>query len=223
MATPNLQHTATRQRLLDAAGEVFAERGFRAATVRAICLRAGANIAAVNYHFHDKQGLYTAVFGYAHECAVVRHPINVGSPQVQDPQSRLRAFIKGFLMRILDQGRPAWHGKLMAREMVEPTGALDELVEKAIRPQFLQLSGIIRELVGDLDETDMRMASISVVCQCLFYHQARSVITRLFPALLMDVSELEALTGHIAAFTIAGLAAVYPPRARGRARAGVHR
>jgi AcrR family transcriptional regulator len=44
----------TRDKILDAAGEVFAEHGFEGATIRAITERAGANVAAVNYHFRDK-------------------------------------------------------------------------------------------------------------------------------------------------------------------------
>ena len=56
----------TRNRLLNAAGEVFAEKGFKSATVRAICDRAGANIAAVNYHFGDKEHLYSEVLRFAH-------------------------------------------------------------------------------------------------------------------------------------------------------------
>jgi AcrR family transcriptional regulator len=49
----------TRDKLLDVAGRIFADRGYRAATIREICVAAGANVAAVNYHFGDKLGLYT--------------------------------------------------------------------------------------------------------------------------------------------------------------------
>ena len=50
-------HAATRRALLDAAADVFAESGFRCATTREICRRAGANVAAINYHFGGKEGL----------------------------------------------------------------------------------------------------------------------------------------------------------------------
>ena len=51
----------TKARLLEAAGEEFAEKGFELARVRAICERAGANLAAINYHFGDKEQLYVEV------------------------------------------------------------------------------------------------------------------------------------------------------------------
>ena len=116
ISTPNAIDTVqakTRQRLLDAAGEVFAEQGFHKATVREICNRAGANVAAINYHFRDKQGLYTSVLQYAHQCSVDKYPHYDGSNARVEEQ--LKVFARSFLLRIFDDGRPAWHGKLMSR------------------------------------------------------------------------------------------------------------
>ncbi len=68
-------HDETRRQLLEAAGAVFAEAGFRNATVREICHQAGANIAAVNYHFGDKETLYSEVLRYAHGRALEKYPL----------------------------------------------------------------------------------------------------------------------------------------------------
>src|SRR3954470_6955933 len=88
----------TRQRILEAAGEVFAEQGFRSATVRDICQRAGANVAAVNYHFGDKAKLYEAVLEQALRTAVGRYPPDYGLTKGADAEARLRAFIHSFLL-----------------------------------------------------------------------------------------------------------------------------
>lgn len=50
-------HTDTRQRLLDAAEWLFIEKGYEAMSLRHITTRAGANLAAVNYHFGSKEAL----------------------------------------------------------------------------------------------------------------------------------------------------------------------
>ena len=65
-----MAHDLTKARLLEAAGEEFAEKGFELARVRAICERAGANLAAINYHFGDKEQLYVEVLREAHRCGM---------------------------------------------------------------------------------------------------------------------------------------------------------
>src|SRR5262245_41727785 len=102
-----LRSTETRERLLQAAAEVFADGGYRRATIAAICRRAGANIAAVHYHFGDKQGLYAAVFDYAQRRATTEDP-GLPDGRGETPEDRLRAQVTSFLMRLLDPGRPAW-------------------------------------------------------------------------------------------------------------------
>lgn len=218
---PNLP-PRTRQRLLEAAGEIFAEKGFRQATVRGICARAGANVAAVNYHFRSKEGLYAAVLQYAHGCAAEKYPADVASEAFRRtaPEERLRLFVGSFLRRILDEGRPAWHGKLWAREMVEPTAALDELVARAIRPQSDLLMSIIRDLLGPgASSWRVRACANSVVGQCLYYHFCRPVLARLDPRWNVGPDMIDGIADHVTAFSlegVRGLAAARPRRRTAR-------
>ena len=139
---------APRQQLLEAAAEVFAEVGFRNATVREICRRAGANIAAINYHFGDKEKLYADVLRHAHSRALEKYPPLQGVAANATPEQKLRAFVHSFLLRIFDDSPTACHGKLMSREMIEPTAALDSLVEEFIRPMASQLWKIVADILG---------------------------------------------------------------------------
>src|SRR5688572_22180100 len=145
----NGRQEKTRQRVLEAAGEVFAEQGFRAATVREICARAGANVAAVNYHFGDKARLYTEVLLYAHACATAKYPSGLGVADDAPAAERLHAFVLSFLKRVFDEGRPAWHARIMTREMAEPTGAMDKLVDEQIRPHFAYVRRVMVDLLGE--------------------------------------------------------------------------
>lgn len=198
----------TRERLLAAAGHVFAEVGFKNATIRDICDRAGANIAAVNYHFQGKEHLYEAVLQQAKACAFEKYPIPGASCESVPPRERLLAFIRSFLLRVLDQGRPSWHGKLMAREMIEPTVALDRIVDQAVRPQQQALASIIRSILGErVDEEAIRLHVCSIVGQCVFHHHARPVIDRLFPQQRYDAAFIERLAGHITDFSYRAMCA----------------
>ena len=57
---------STKARILEAAGNVFAQKGFEAGTVREICQLADVNLAAINYHFGDKRRLYLAAVSHAY-------------------------------------------------------------------------------------------------------------------------------------------------------------
>jgi AcrR family transcriptional regulator len=201
----------TRQRLLEAAGEVFAEHGFHAATVRQICDRAGgANVSAVKYHFGDKQALYGAALRYAHGCAIAKYPPSMGLPPDAPAGRRLHAFVLSFLMRVLDDGRPAWHAKIMSREMADPTDAMDELVHQQIKPHFMHLRQAVADLFApkSVDDETLRFCCNSVVGQCLFYHFGRPVSERLFPGKGHTVKDAERIAGQITRLTLAGVRAL---------------
>ena len=205
-ARPSPADDAARTRLLRAAGEVFAEQGFRSATVRDICARAGTNVAAVNYHFRDKESLYALVLEHALQAAVERFPPDLGVTPESTPEDRLRAFVRSLLLRLLGGGVPEWFSRLMAHEMIEPTRALDPLVERVLRPLFTRLLGIVGELLGPGADPDVaRLCARSVVGQCFFYRHAQEVVRRLQPDERIDAVRIEAIASHIATFSLAGI------------------
>ena len=203
----DVSHDATRRQLLESAGEVFAEVGFRNATVREICQRAGANVAAINYHFGDKETLYLEVLRYAHVRALEKYPLLLNVPEDAPPEKKLFAFVHSLLLRIFDKGPISWHGRLMSREMIEPTPALDSLIEERIRP----MSSVLWKVIGELLEcppTDDRVlrCAFSVVSQCVFYNHCRPAVGKIFPHLLPhDPASIEALAKHITLFSLAAM------------------
>jgi AcrR family transcriptional regulator len=202
----------TRERLLDAAGEVFAERGYRRATVREICRRANVNIASVNYYFKGKEDLYADVLESAYHQARQKYHEEEPPGRPGTAEGRLSRFVRVFLLRILDEGRPAWFGKLMAREIVEPTGALDRVIDKAFLPLHRSLGKLVCEILGCRgDDALVRRHVFSILGQCLFYRHARHVIARLYPDVRYDAAEIERTARHIASVA---LSAMKPPGAR---------
>jgi AcrR family transcriptional regulator len=207
IVSPEAEHQATRQQILEAAGEVFAEAGFREATVRQICLRAGVNVAAINYHFGDKEKLYAEVLLYSQQKCLEKYPTLLNVGPAAPAEEKLQAFILSFLLRIFDKGPIAWHGKLMSREMVEPTAALDSIIKERIRPMAAQLGAIVAEILHrPVGDDAVRMCSFSIVSQCVFYHHCRPVLTRLYPDQPpLDAAEAARLADHITRFSLAAM------------------
>lgn len=195
----------TRSRILEAAGNVFAESGFREATVRNICLRAKVNIAAINYHFRSKDALHEAAMLEAHRYASERYPVRGDLKPSATPKDRLTAFVRAFVLKVMDQDRPSWHGRLMAREMIDPTPALAIVIEREIRPNFEYLISILADLAPNLSPMQRRMAAASVVGQCLHYFWCKEVVSKIGGQLPAAADWADTLTNHIVAFTLGGL------------------
>lgn len=199
----------TRERVLQAAAEVFVEKGYRSATVRDICERAGANIAAVNYHFGDKYSLYRELLLSYPQRSFAQRPVDSWRREGMLPDELLFGFVHDFLTRLLSPEKPAWHSILLVREMVEATEALDEMVEAFIRPQAESLGRVVTEVAGrKLDPETLRRCVESIVPQIAFHITARAVIKRLWPDRVYDAAELRRMAEHIARFSAAGIRAV---------------
>ncbi|MCP4759119.1 MAG: CerR family C-terminal domain-containing protein [Planctomycetes bacterium] len=172
---------STKEDILNAAMAVFAEHGFHAGTVRDICDQAGANVAAVNYHFHDKTSLYAEVLQHAYRNAGIGEPMPLLADEPDHPAKQLGAWIAWYVRRLLHSGGTDV-GRLMAREMAEPTEALDYLAKGAVQPVFMELGRLVDAACGgSLDERALKLQCVAIVGQCLVFHTGRAMLERLDP------------------------------------------
>jgi AcrR family transcriptional regulator len=197
----------TRDRLLKAAERLFADRGFKKVTVRDICRAAHANVAAVNYHFGDKLGLYREVLQSAIDAMRETNETARQAGAGRGAEEQLRRYILIFVQRLLGAGHDRVH-KLIQREMHDPTPALDDLVEQGVRPRVEYLSGLVAEIIG-CKRSDPR------VLRCVASVQAQSIAylpnpiaDRLGFTLKPTPAHIEEVAEHIAAFSLAGVHAV---------------
>lgn len=190
----------TRDRLLAAAREVFAELGFKGATVREICRRAEVNVAAVNYHFNGKEALFMAALELEPIVNLIGTSREGGSAEM-----RLARFIREFMTRLLDGGCTP-HSQLIMRELLEPSPALDSIAREIMVPLHEHLAGLVREIVGDaVAPGKVRLCVFSIFGQCTYYRNAREINRHVYPELEYDADEIEATAKHIAEFSLAGL------------------
>ncbi len=207
MKTP-ASHLDTRARLLDAAIRLFAEAGFKRVTVRAICRAAHANVAAVNYHFRNKLGLYREVTEVG--IAVLQETTRLATTAASSgtPEEQLRAYIDVVARRLLDEASPDWLQRFIAREMADPTPALASLIDRGLRPRLDHLARIVGQLL-DLPPGDMRVFECvtSVHSQILMF-RANPVTDRLRSRAKAAPRSAADIVEHITAFSLAGIGAL---------------
>lgn len=201
----------SRDRLLLAAVEIFAERGFRDSTVREICAQAGVNAASVNYYFGGKEKLYAEALAFAFRQANQRYPLGDALDARLPAEARLAAFIRALLSRLLDQTALGHHSKLIAHEIANPTNALSALIQSSFAPNFAVLYELVSALLGPgWSELDIQRCVLSILGQCLMYKHSRSVIDHLCPGTVANAQEIERTAEHIAGFSLAALRAISP-------------
>jgi TetR/AcrR family transcriptional regulator, regulator of cefoperazone and chloramphenicol sensitivity len=192
----------TQQRLIEAAQQVFAEKGFKAASIREICKLAGANIAAVNYYFGDKERLYIEAVKYANTCTQGL-PFPDWAPDTP-PVEKLGDFIRVMVTRMMQPQSPA-SLQLMMRELAQPTAACVEVVRDHIQPMAEKLGAVLAQLLPDTPPRRRALIAFSIVGQCHFYRGLRAVAALLVGEQEFAQYDPELVTRHITAFTLNAL------------------
>jgi AcrR family transcriptional regulator len=190
---------ATRARILEAAGELFAAAGYGEATSKAVALRADASLASINYHFGGRGGLYEAVLIEAHRRFV----------DVADLQSLARSDMPAAtkLGLLIDHIVRKWHLRVLAREVLAPTSHIEVLFSAALLPKAEIVTRILGEVtaipVGDPALTRCLVSAFAPFMLLLVGPRGGSSpledLLRAPPALI---------AAHMHRFAIAGLEAI---------------
>jgi AcrR family transcriptional regulator len=213
---------ATKARVLRAATELFAERGFHGTTMRDIAARAGANVASGHYHFGSKRDLYVEVLRATF--AEIRAVLSRGG--VRPERATLDRASPAELERLLERRiavtlenllGPQLHGALMQREMLDPSEALPLVVDEFIRPMMDEVAAIVRRLAPGLDDEAVTRSVASIMGQTIFYRFTLPATLRVLGLARFTPPYARELAAHIAAFSAGGIERVAARRRRARA------
>jgi AcrR family transcriptional regulator len=198
-----MKNEEARRKLIQAAGQVFAEVGYDAATVRQITDRAEVNVASINYHFGDKLNLYREVLSetFPQRTRLLGERCSDGSPK-----ERLHRFIEWMVGEETDEERP-WLRVLVMREISDPLSSrAPELLVDLIRPNHQILSSILNELTGEsLTKTDLEVLTQMVAALCVHWLDRPAFIQKLSPELTFGPQEMKNLVDGIHVFALGGV------------------
>lgn len=204
----DLQKKAVYRRLIAAASEEFALHGFASARVRAIADAARVNLAAVNYYFGGKEGLYRATLSHL---ANRPQPAADTFPnrRSRSAEDRLHRRVYALLDKFVGCDGPSVMGRILAHEAIDPTSHIENLIEETLRPELNQVFALVLEITGPrVPELEVMHTAIGVLGQCLLYQFAKPAMQHLYPAMPEGAALCKSLARHITDITVAGAQAL---------------
>lgn len=209
---------STRAHLLETAGRVFGQKGFDAATGKEICQLAGANAAAVVYHFGGMDGLYAAVLREARDRLVSTELLAAAVAGARDPKAKLESYIAVLVRTLAGPASQSWAARVIGREIIAPSKAVDQFTDRELQGRAQILKSIVSEVTGLAPQHPaVARAAVSILAPCLLLLIVdRRRLGRAFPAFNIRPHSVRATTRHMTRFALAGLAAI----ARKAKRAG---
>jgi AcrR family transcriptional regulator len=207
----NNLHNNVEVRLLDTAEQLFAQKGFDATSIRDITNHAECNVAAVNYHFHSKQNLYTEVFRRRMTAMRDVRLAAIESVMSQTPPEPtltelIRAFATAFLEPLLDKTTGQTFLKLIVREMNDPRLPKDMFVKEIVTPTLTSLGQALTKLCPHLDQKQITLSTFSIVGQLIHVIRIRET-SEMGDFAGLNTPGLSELIDHIVEFSTTAITA----------------
>jgi len=199
----------TRARLIEVAGQLFAEHGFDGTTGQAICRRAGTHAGSIVYHFGGMAGLYREVLDEAQRRLVSTEALQAAVAAQPTPQRKLEAFLSLIVAALASRASGSWPGKLFGREFVNPSALYGAEHDRTLRMRASMLRSIVGALAGLPPQNPaVARACLSTMAPCALMLLAdRRKLRRVFPELRLTPAQAAQMTRHLMTFALAGIAA----------------
>lgn len=222
MFVPMKQGKSTRERILDTAERLFAERGFDGTSLRAITAAAEVNLAAVNYHFRSKNDLVHEVLSRrlapinARRLALLDAcEVEAGSGAVS-LEKVVRVFVEPFLRP--EGVAPAGHlplQTLLGRMLAEPGRSVRRIFLGEMKEIVQRFRDAFQRALPDVPPSEV-FWRLHFTIGAMAHTLAASWIVETLSGGLCDPSDVDGKIERLIAFVVAGMESPVPMRAPGR-------
>jgi len=191
-----------RERLLQEAMRIFADKGFAKASTREICQAAEVNVAAIHYYFGDKAGLYRAVLLRPIEA------LSLEFAQFDDPalplDGALRCLMSAFLCPPGEEGNADWGMGLHLRGMVEPSAAYKDVIAQHVLPHHQRVVQLLARHVGAAGPDDaLHQLAFALVAMVHDYSMSAEFMRVLAPGLLSGEDAMGRVLNRLVGYGVA--------------------
>lgn len=189
----------TRQALILAGIRLFGRQGFPATSVRQLASEAGANIAAITYHFGGKDGLRTACaeeFGRRMGAAIGAHPAS-GDTSPKAAREELRAIVRTVMAFLLGAEGASALVPFMLRELAENGPGIDVVYRGFAEPMHRRLCELWARATGaDPEAKDVKLAVFALIGQLMYFRIGQSIVTRRMGWTAVGPEEIRKITNR---------------------------
>lgn len=195
---------ATRGRILESAGELFAKRGFAETTSKTVAAAAQVDLASINYHFGSRDGLYQAVLIEAHRRFISLADLQALGEAKRPAEEKLRALIEMLVGK--RSSTTPWSVRVLLRELTAPSSHINVLVDHEVRPKLGVILSILSEITGiPVGQPALFYCFVSIAAPCALLVLSGNHVAPITEA--VSTSDASVLAAHLHRFAMGGLKA----------------
>ena len=189
----------TRERLIEAAIDVFGRHGYEGATTRQIAKAANANLAAIVYHFGSKEALYLAVVEHLigeinRRMGPVLAFVEASFPErPAEAVALLKRMLGAFVDVILGNPEAQRWARIIIRELLDPTDAFDVIYGFTGRAHALATRLVAIADGADAEAMETKLRAFTVIGQGIVFRVANAMVLRRIERDALGPAEREAI------------------------------